>query len=175
LAFGEFYEQHWQQLLVCLTRQVGDAETGVDLMSETFAVALEKCSQFRGTSPAEEAGWLYSIARTQLSRYWRSGRVERAALARLGVQTAELTDPEIDRIEHLAALATLSEQLDDALETLPADQREAIQLRVVEELAYPDVARQLEVSEQVVRARVSRGLRTLSQRLQPDTVGGGVS
>ena len=107
MAFGEFYEQHWHQLLVCLTRQVGDAETGVDLMSETFAVALEKCSQFRGTSPAEEAGWLYSIARTQLSRYWRSGRVERAALARLGVQTAELTDPEIDRIEvkHLQQVA----------------------------------------------------------------------
>jgi len=144
-------------------------------MSETFAIALEQCGQFRGSSSGEEAGWLYAIARSQLSRYWRSGRVEQAALARLGVPSAQLTDPEIDRIEHLAAMATLSEQLDDAMEALPPDQRDAIQLRVVDELAYPDVARRLDVSEQVVRARVSRGLRTLSERLHPDAVGGGVS
>jgi len=144
-------------------------------MSETFAIALEKCEQFRGTSPAEEAGWLYAIARSQLSRFWRSGRVEQAGLARLGIAPAELTDPEIDRVEHLAALETLSKQLGDAMDTLPTDQREAIQLRVVDELAYPEVARRLDVSEQVVRARVSRGLRRLSERLRPDAVGRGVS
>ena len=55
--------------------------------------------------------------------------------------------------------------------TLPADQRRAVELRIVDEHGYDEVAAILGVSEQVVRARVSRGLRALSHLLgEPDAV-----
>ena len=54
------------------------------------------------------------------------------------------------RRELVAAVATLSD-----------DAREAITLRVVDELSYPEVAARLEISEQTARMRVSRGLRAL--------------
>ena len=53
---------------------------------------------------------------------------------------------------------------------LPPDQREAIRLRVEEDLSYDDAARHADASPQVVRARVSRGLRSLRTRL--DVTGG---
>jgi RNA polymerase sigma-70 factor (ECF subfamily) len=53
---------------------------------------------------------------------------------------------------------------------LSDEQREALQLRVVEETPYEEVARRLGVSEQAARARVSRGLRTLQRALAAETV-----
>jgi RNA polymerase sigma-70 factor (ECF subfamily) len=164
-AFAEFYDAYAERILLFLVRRVLDVDTAFDLLSETFATALERRHQFRGTSAEEEQGWLYSIARSELSHYWRDGRVERIALARLGVGVPALSDPEIERIEQLAGITDLVPALQDAMASLPEDQRRAVELRVVEEHGYSEVATILGVSEQTARARVSRGLRALAQRL----------
>ena len=46
-----------------------------------------------------------------------------------------------------------------------APQREALPLRVVDELPYTDVADSLGISQQAARARVARGLKTLAAAL----------
>jgi RNA polymerase sigma-70 factor (ECF subfamily) len=164
-AFAAFYDAYAERVLIFLTRRVLDVDTAFDLLSETFATALEQRAKFRGATAEEEQGWLFAIARTELSRYWRHGRVERGALARLGVPVVGLSDPEIERIEELAGVAGLAKQLDVAMRALPEDQRRAVELRIVCECGYPDVAGRLGVSEQTARARVSRGLRALSHQL----------
>jgi RNA polymerase sigma-70 factor (ECF subfamily) len=164
-AFAAFYDAYCERVLVFLTRRVLDVDTAFDLLSETFATALEQRGKFRGSTAEEEQGWLFAIARSELSRYWRHGHVERSALARLGVPVPGLSDPEIERIEELAGIAGLAAQLDAAMRTLPEEQRRAVELRVVCECAYDDVAGRLGVSQQTARARVSRGLRALSHEL----------
>ena len=164
-AFADFYDAYAERVLLFLVRRVLDVDTAFDLLSETFATALERRHQFRGSSAEEEQGWLYSIARSELSHYWRDGRVERIALARLGVGVPALSDPEIERIEQLAGITDLVPALQDAMASLPEDQRRAVELRVVEEHGYAEVALMLGVSEQTARARVSRGLRSLARRL----------
>jgi DNA-directed RNA polymerase specialized sigma24 family protein len=60
----------------------------------------------------------------------------------------------------------------DRLARLSPEQRNALRMRVVEELEYPEVARRLQASEEAARARVSRGLRQLAAELDqsaPDT------
>ena len=52
------------------------------------------------------------------------------------------------------------------MDALPEEQRRAVELRVVDEHGYDDVAGVLGVSEQTARARVSRGLRALVAALQ---------
>ena len=164
-AFAAFFETYSDRVLGFFARRVLDPEVAFDLMSETFATALERSRQFRGATTEEEQGWLFAIARSELSQYWRAGRVERRALHRLSVSVPVLSDPEFERIEELAGLAALIATLPEALATLPADQRRAITLRVVEERSYPDVAAALEVAEAAARARVSRGLRTLASAM----------
>src|SRR4051794_13352501 len=162
-AFAQFYSGYVDRVVVYFTRRVLNAEVAFELAAETFALAFERREQFRGRTGEEEQGWLFAIAHSQLTRYWRRGSVERAALERLAVDVPALNDAEIDRVEQLAGLRDLAPAINDALHDLPVDQRRAIELRVVEELDYPDVAAALEVTEQVARARVSRGLRAMSR------------
>jgi RNA polymerase sigma factor (sigma-70 family) len=171
-AFADFFDAYAERVLVFFTRRVLDVDTAFDLLSETFAKALEHRRQFRGTSAEQEQGWLFSIARSELSHFWRDGRVERSAMARVHVPRPELSDPEIERIEELAGVAALAAPLADAMAALPLEQRRAVELRVVEEYGYADVAVKLGVSEQTARARVSRGLRELARRLgEPAAIG----
>lgn len=51
--------------------------------------------------------------------------------------------------------------IDGALERLPAAQRRAVELRVLDELAYEEIGERLACSPLAARIRVSRGLAAL--------------
>jgi len=161
-GFARFYEEHANGVLAFAARRTLDVEVARDVMAETFAQAFRGRGRFRGTTEAEAAGWLYGIARHLLSRYARSGVVARRATERLGISLPELSDEDYDRVVELAGLAELRSVVAEAFERLQPDQREAVRLRIVGELSYPEVAAQLGVTEPTARARVSRGLRQLA-------------
>jgi len=54
----------------------------------------------------------------------------------------------------------------DAFGELRTDQREALRLRVIDGRSYREIAAVLGCSEDVVRARVSRGLKRLAAQLE---------
>jgi RNA polymerase sigma-70 factor (ECF subfamily) len=159
------YERHSDAILRFAMRRTFDAQLSVDLVGETFAVAFEKRAKQRGSTDAEAIGWLFGIADNLLKRYFRSGAIERRAMTRLGVDPVFVAPEEFERIESLAGSAELRGAVREALADLSAEQRAAVELRVVEELPYPQVAQQLAISEDAARARVSRGLNQLRDRL----------
>jgi RNA polymerase sigma factor (sigma-70 family) len=165
-AFGPFYEAHFRDVLRYLTRRSSDGHTGLDLTAETFAQAYLSRRGFRGATDEEAAAWLFRIAKRQLARYLRKGRLERRALARLGLEPPPV-DSETEReIERFAQLDEIRAALGAELDGLSPAHRAALQLRVIEELPYREVARRLSISEPAARARVSRALRTLADALE---------
>jgi RNA polymerase sigma factor (sigma-70 family) len=155
------YDRHAAAMLGFFARRTFEPEAAVDLVAETFAAAFVGRRSFRGSGADAQAAWLYGIARNRLADWERRAAVERRALARLGVQRRALTDTEYERIEELAGLAQLRDELRAGLAELSDDHRDALRLRIVEERDYADVAGRLGVSEQTARARVSRALTTL--------------
>jgi RNA polymerase sigma factor (sigma-70 family) len=93
-------------------------------------------------------------------------RVEDAARRRLGMERIELGREDIERIEALIDFEHIGREVRDAFGELRADQREALRLRVIEGRSYREIAAALGCSEDVVRARVSRGLRRLAAQLE---------
>lgn len=159
------YAENSQDLLRYLARRVFDAQDAMDLMSETFAQALASRNRFKGESLAEGRPWLFGIAGKLVHKYYRRGGVERTAAEKLRLERVELTSDDIAAIEKLGDLATVRRAVAGALKHLPADQQEAIQLRVVCEVPYCEAAKELGVSEDVVRQRVSRGLKHLRDHI----------
>jgi RNA polymerase sigma-70 factor (ECF subfamily) len=165
---ADLYDAMAQPVLVFFARRVFDGEAALDLTAETFARALESRRKFRGSGERQAAAWVWGIARNVLGEYFKRGRIERTALRRLGLEPPAMTSDEIERIEQLAGVATLRAAVAEALTTLADEQREALRLRVVDELDYPVVARRLGISEPTARARVSRGLRRLAAALEEE-------
>ncbi len=166
-GFASLYEREAEAVLVFLARRTLDAELAVDLTAETFALALGSWRRLRQLAPEQARAWLFTVARRQYGRYVRTARVERRAIRRLEIQVPLLHEDDLAAVEQRAGLSALRELLRGELERLGQGQREALQLRVVEERSYAEVARRLGVSEQTARARVSRGLRTLMAALEP--------
>lgn len=156
-------------MLVFFVRRTYDVEIARDLTAETFAQAYEHRRRFRGSTEGAAAAWLYGIARHQLSHYFRKGAVGRKAVERLGIQVPHVAEDDIQRIVELAGLSEIRREVAEAFAALSVDQRAALQLRIVDERAYPDVATALGVTEQTARARVSRGLQRLAEAVDTST------
>jgi RNA polymerase sigma-70 factor (ECF subfamily) len=175
-GFVPFYRQEAEAVLLFLTRRTLDGEVALELTAETFAQAWRGWGRVRVDSREEMRAWLFTIARRQLGQYFRRGRAQRTAVRRLGIRLPSVHEDDLAAIEDAAGLGEVRVGLAGELERLSAEQREALQMRVVEEMPYEEVARRLGVSEPAARARVSRGLRTLQRALAaPAVIDGGVS
>lgn len=165
------YAAHREPLLLFLARRTADPQVALDLWAETFAHAAAGLTRFRGgRGEAEVAGWLYGIARRRLALYYRRGNAERRALDRLKLERPPADPGLLAEIERRAGLVELRAELAAALAELSPAVRSAVQMRVVEELPYPDVAQRLGITERAARARVSRGLCTLAGLLDRPTI-----
>jgi RNA polymerase sigma factor (sigma-70 family) len=162
-SFAEFYRRHARRLAGWLMRATGDAEAAADLTAETFAAALAARKRYR-SDRAAPATWLYGIAAHKLNDWRRRGYAEDRARRRMRMERIELTEDDLRELEYLGGEV----KADDLLEELPADQRSAVRARLVDELAYGEIAVAEGVSEAVVRQRVSRGLAGLRRRMRGD-------
>ena len=166
------YAAHAESLLLFLARRTADPQLALDLWAETFAHAAAGMTRFRGRDEAEAAAWLYGIARRRLALYYRRGQAERRAIDRLKLERLPADPGLLAEIERRAGLLALRAELAGALAQLSPGVRDAVQMRVVDELSYCDVAQRLGITEQAARARVSRGLSTLAALLDQPTIHG---
>ena len=164
-AFGAFYGRHAARIHAGFLRDTGNADLAADLTAESFAEALRSVHRFRGVHAASGAAWISAIALNVLRHYQRSDRVRTRARRRLGIPVREAEPPEWSDVEARAAAAARGPELAAALARLPSDQRAAVDLRVVQQLPFDDVAARLNCSERAARMRVSRALRTLRGQL----------
>lgn len=158
-AFGAFYHRRVDQILAYFWHHTRSHDASADLTAETFAVALERVDRFDPDlgSPTQ---WLFGIARNLLRKFWYHSRAGNRARRRLGIPGLRSPESGWDTIE--AADARLdSARLAEALERVPAKNREAVRLRVLEELDYQTISVRLGCKPGAARVRVMRGLRVL--------------
>ncbi len=164
-AFCELYDRWAEPLLAFFARRVGDPEVAADLLAETLAVVFEKRDRFRDTGHSG-AAWIFTIAGRQLSRYRRRRRVELRAVERLGLSLPQLDLESVRAIEVLTERDAHQAMLADAIRGVPPGEREAVELRVIEELECREIAARLNCSVVAARVRVHRGLARLNKSME---------
>lgn len=164
-AFRLLYDRWAERLLTYFYVRVRDPEVAADLLAETFAVAYERRHRFRDTGRPGGA-WLYGIARKELAHFFRRRAVDRRALRRLGIAVPALDEESSARIEQLVDVADREPLLSAALEQMTETERQAVELRVIEELEYCEIASRLGCTEGSARTRVHRGLARLASLME---------
>lgn len=159
-AAAALHERHSGRVFgYCLSR-LRRREDAEDAVQTTFLHAVRGLR--RGVVPGTEVAWLLGIARNVcLSRWESAGRLSRLESP---------CDPhELDRRSN-ATEGSRDELIgiEDALQALPDQQRQAVLLRDWRGLSYEEVAAQLGVSHAAVETLIFRGRRTLAELLREE-------
>lgn len=165
-AFRTFYERHARRIYEWFTKRTPSPDIAHDLTAETFAQALSSLRRFRGDRPGVAAAWLQAIAANMLRTYYRKNRVESAGRRRLGMTVQSDFQAETERVDDLVEVEALAPLLAAALRSLTPDQRRAVEMRVMQQMTYEDIAARLACSQATARMRVSRGLRNLNRFME---------
>ena len=164
-AFGEFYSRNFQPMVAYFWSRTWDHDVASDLVAETFAAALSSVGRY---DPAKGSPrqWLYGIAANQHKRLWRSNRVASKTRRRLEMQTPPTADAGWEAIK--AADARLDTgRLAEALTRVPVRSRDAVRLRIINQLGYEEIAARLSCEPVTARTLVFRGLRRLRDEFDP--------
>lgn len=152
-AFRLLYERYAERIHRFHLSRVRDRDAALDLTAETFAQAWEGREAFRDLRDGSCGPWLFGIARNLLLRSVRERHLALAAAHRLSLALPTAMAEPVP-----AWLDGLDADLERALADLPEAQRRAVELRVLQDATYDDVAARLDCTPGAARIRVHRGL-----------------
>jgi RNA polymerase sigma-70 factor, ECF subfamily len=156
-TFAQAAEAHLDDVFGYLLYLTRDRELADDLSGATFEKAFRLWSRFDARRGSART-WLLGIARTAALDWFRA-----EARRRRREEAAAPAEA------HEAPFAEgLSPELEQALASLSAGEREVIALRIVLDLDGDAAARVLGLSPTAVSTRLSRALKRLEERMTDD-------
>ena len=174
-AFDALVIKYQTRVQRLISRWVRDPHTVEDLAQETFIKAYRALPEFRGE--AQFYTWLYRIAvNTAKKHLIVQGRKPQMVNVQSPDDGDETFSAEWDSIEtstdHNTPESVLASQeiaraVEQALQALPEDQREAVTLREVEGMSYEDIANVMASPIGTVRSRIYRAREAISKAIQP--------
>ena len=145
-AQERFCAAAWSRLVAAMSHYCGDVYLAEELVQEALVRACRRWVHVSGLASPE--GWTYRVAVNLANSAWRRQRAERRARQRHG------PEQQVRR-----AVAVEDQMLvRAALQTLTAQQREAVVLRHVLDLSVEQTAQVLETTPGAVRALSHRAL-----------------
>jgi RNA polymerase sigma-70 factor (ECF subfamily) len=145
------YRELGPALLGYFRRQPPLASIAEDLLQDTFVRALKRSDRLQ--PPVSQRAYLFGIARhVSIDAFRRLRPVEE-----LAPDTPAATKPEDDRLEPMRR----------AIAGLPLPQREALLLKLQQDLSYEEIAHVLAIPVGTVRSRLHYAVRQLRQTLNP--------
>lgn len=150
-----------RKLSLRLTRNRADAD---DLVQDAYLRAFRGFQLF--TPGTNLRAWLQTILRNVARNRWRDeNRARVLAHEAEAAGTMEIRAPRDTSPEQVLLNQVMAPRLQQALESMPKELRDAVWLRDVEELSYAEIAQRLRIPAGTVMSRISRGRCQLHDRL----------
>lgn len=158
-ALAALYDRYAGMLSSVLNRILRDAQASEEILQDIFLQLWRTASRFdasRGSLP----GWLLVIARNRaISRLRRHNPAAGEELAENSVALPLSLESVVSQRELLVRVKT-------ALETLPAEQRAAIEFAYFEGMTHSEIARRTGDPLGTVKTRLRSGVEALKRALQ---------
>ena len=172
-AFAELVARHEKRLWNFVRRFVADSATAEDLLQEVFLRVVRNAAEWQPS--AKFTTWLYTIARNLCTDHARRGVFRKAdSLDQTPGATRDESGPHrIDKVpspdgnaEKAAMDREIATRVDQAVATLPVDQREVFLMREVMEMSFAEIAIATKTSEPTVKSRMRYALERLRGALE---------
>lgn len=160
-AFEALFARHAPALLGMLMRHLRSRAEADDVLQQTFLQLHRARLDFRPGS--ELRPWLYTIAMNAMRERFR--RASRKREAPLGPGDEDRLRTEGDPLEEQQEAARARTRLHAALQTLPANQREVIELHWFQGRPFTEIAAIVGSTLSAVKVRAHRGYERLRKTL----------
>lgn len=175
-AFEWLVVKYQRRVERLIGRMVRDVDLVQDIAQETFIRAYRGLANFRGE--AQFYTWLYRIAVNTAKKHLvdlkRDPVVTMSALQAADDDETSGNEPEqtlghADSETPDAVLASkeIAVAVNEAMDALPEELRQAIVLREIEGLSYEDISQALGCPIGTVRSRIFRAREAISNRIKP--------
>lgn len=142
-----------------LCRMAGDETLAAELLQKTFIRSYRRLDQCR--EPERVGGWMFRIASNLYKDHMKSRARDDVAL-----EDAPPLQSEGENPESAAERGEVRVQLEEALQTLTPEKREAFLLKHLEEYTYAEISERLGVSASAAKMRVHRAREELQEILE---------
>lgn len=156
-ALADVYERYSHDIFHYASRLLDDSNLAEDCVSETFSRFLQTIRG--GSQPENVRAYLYRSAHNWVIDHYR-----RQPRPDYSLQEDLHTDPENNPLQQVSQ-AMDRQRVRTALLSLPADQRQVIVLRFMEDLSHNEVAQALGKTIEATRALQHRAVSALRQML----------
>jgi RNA polymerase sigma factor (sigma-70 family) len=164
---SEIYDRYSGRIYNFAFRFLKNSEAAEDATQEVFVKMLKHANQFHGD--AKLSTWLFSITANWCRDYLRKAdnktKESDDVLLTLPTPSELAPDRNLERRES-------EQRVRRALQSLTAEQREAILLSRYQGLSYAEIAQIAGCSEGAVKTRVFRAMETLKKTLMGEASGG---
>ena len=169
-AFSMLVEKYQRRLTRLLSRMVRDQSEIEDIVQDSFIKAYRAINNFRGDSAFYT--WLYRIGINTAKNH----------LVKLGKRPKAMNDVEIEEIENFEDAPDLRNHetpestmmsseivasVNQTIEALPSELREAISLREMDGLSYEEISDLMNCPIGTVRSRIFRAREVIAEKLKP--------
>jgi len=159
-ALGELYDQHSRLLFGLILRILKDRSDAEEVLQEVFVQAWTRAGTYN-LGLGSPLGWLLGIARNRAIDRLRRKTVHLRAVE-AAIEPFAPEDP-----ERLAALEQRRRCVQEALDALPADQRELIEQAYFLGLTHAELAARFNLPLGTVKTRIRAGMMSLRGHLEP--------
>lgn len=157
-AFAVLYTQHVNRVYGYLLTRVANVADAQDLTAQTFLVALQKISQYRGDGSF--GAWLLGIARHKLIDQYRKKRPI------VSLDQLDNLMPNAPSLDDVVGRQLRIEQVILALQSITPDRAEALVLNIFGGLKLAEVGQVMGKSEAAAKMLVHRAIKDLRTRLR---------
>lgn len=159
LALEQLLRPYNERIYRLAYRITGQREDAEDLAQEALFRVIQRLPSYRGE--ASFGTWLYRVALNACLSARKKRRISPEALEENDGRDPSMTP------ESLAIRAEFFRHFGEEILRISPACREAVLLRLSEELSYEEIGEMLHISGYAARMRVSRGLEQLRERLRP--------
>ena len=160
-ALRQIYALHGPCILSYLIGQLENRSLAEEILQDVMLAVWRGAARFRGDSKVRT--WMLAIARNQAISARRKRRV---VLVELDKSLPARGDTAFQALEQRAEMADMR----SALQQLPADQRETLELVFYHGLSGPEAASVLGVAHGTVKSRLHRARIALRRLMHPEDV-----
>jgi len=168
-AFDLLVSKYQRKLMRLLGRFIRDSSEVEDIAQEAFIKAYRALPSFRGDSAFYT--WLYRIG-VNTAKNYLAGAGRRGVATGSGADRGEDFEEEeltgdISTPESVLMSKEVARTVNEAMEQLPEELRNAIALREIEGLSYEEIATAMNCPIGTVRSRIFRAREAIAERLKP--------